>query len=149
MTTLPGLEGYESGGSSSSLSSSSSSTDDTSKILQFDVTKKGENEQATVPKQDGSHISTPNDPISEAMQKKTGPETESECSSVSNDESSCDDLSTDVEVVAALIGSNAAGKDDNDEEDCTEAPRTKNEIVDAPIEPAPLDVDIEGYGLSH
>ncbi len=138
---LPGLEGYESDGSPSSSSSSSSPTDDT-KILPFTVTAKGENEQAA-PKQDESHLSTTSHPVSVMMQNKTGPETESECSSLSDDESSDIDLSIDEEAaVAALIGSNAAAEDE--EEDCMEVPRTKNEIMDAPIEPTSLDVDIEG-----
>ncbi len=146
MKTLPGLEGYESSCSSSS-SSSSSSTENATEILKFDVTTKGENEQATTPKQDEPRVSTTNDSLSEALQKNTGSESESECSSVSDDESSCDDLSTGIEAVEALIRSNAVASEED--EGCMEAPRTKNEIVVAPIEPTPLDVDIEGYGLSH
>ncbi len=149
MKTLPGLEGYESSCSSSSSSSSSSSTENATEILKFDVTTKGENEQATTPKQDGPRVSTSNDSLSEVLQKNTGSESESECSSVSDDESSCDDLSTDIEAVEALIRSNAVASEEDEDEGCMEAPRTKNEIVVAPIEPTPLDVDIEGYGLSH
>ncbi len=129
---LPGLEGYASDGSSSSSSSSSHSStdDDATKILPFAVT-------------------TTIHPLSKAIEKKTvvPSETESKYSNSASDddESTDDDLSIDAEPVAAL---NVAAIDDEEEEEAecsTEAPRTKNEIVDVPVEPAPLNLDLEGY----